>query len=89
MPDGGPRDLVPLGKVLWPANLAFMYPHWEVSQAVWWQYLYPAAALALLAGLWGLRRWNRGPVAALLCFVAALFPTLGFFNAYTFAYLCE
>jgi tetratricopeptide (TPR) repeat protein len=75
-----------LGKVFWPAELIFMYPRWQVSQAVWWQYLYPAAAILLLAALWALRRWNRGPLAALLIFAGILFPALGFFNAYSFRY---
>ena len=75
-----------LGKLFWPANLIFMYPRWKISAAVWWQYLYPAAAGLLLAGLWALRRRNRGPLAGLLLFVGALFPALGFFNAYSFRY---
>ena len=41
-----------LGKLFWPTELIFIYPRWQVSQAVWWQYLFPAAALLLLAGLW-------------------------------------
>ncbi len=67
-----------LGKLFWPVDLAFIYPRWNVSQAVWWQYLYPAAGLVLLGVLvW--RRW-RGPLAALLFFVGTLFPALGFFR---------
>ena len=31
-----------LGTLLWPANLMFIYPKWDVRQDVWWQYLYPA-----------------------------------------------
>ena len=75
-----------LGKLFWPANLTFMYPRWKISQAVGWQYLYPAAALLLLVGMWALRRRNRGPLAGLLLFVGTLFPALGFFNAYSFRY---
>ena len=45
-----------LGKLFWPADLIFIYPRWHVSQAVWWQYLFPLAALLLLAGLWAIRR---------------------------------
>jgi protein O-mannosyl-transferase len=73
-----------LGKLIWPVDLAFYYPSWHVSEAVWWQYLFPAAVLLLLALLvW--RRW-RGPLAALLFFVGTLFPALGFFNVYPFRY---
>ena len=76
-----------LGKLVWPANLIFIYPRWQVSAAVWWQYLFPAAALLLLAGLWALRRRWRGPLAADCCFfVGTLFPVLGFFNVYPFIY---
>jgi tetratricopeptide (TPR) repeat protein len=73
-----------LGKIIWPVDLAFFYPRWNVSPAVWWQYLFPAAVLLLLGVLvW--RRW-RGPLAALLFFVGTLFPALGFFNVYPFRY---
>ena len=75
-----------LGKLLLPMNLMFMYPRWQVSQAVWWQYLYPAAALALLAALWLMRRRSRAPLAALLLFCGTLFPVLGFFNVFPFRY---
>ena len=75
-----------LGKLFWPANLIFIYPRWNVSAVVWWQYVFPAAAMLLLAGLWRLRRRSRGPLAALLFFAGMLFPALGFFNVYPFRY---
>ena len=75
-----------LGKLFWPADLIFIYPRWQISQAVWWQYLFPAAALLLLAVLWGLRRRWRGPLAGLLFFVGTLFPVLGFCNVYPFLF---
>ncbi len=75
-----------LGKLLWPANLIFIYPRWAVNAAEGWQWLFPAAALVLLAALWLARRRNRGPLAALLFFAGTLFPTLGFFNIYAFIY---
>jgi tetratricopeptide (TPR) repeat protein len=75
-----------LGKLFWPAHLVFIYPRWNVSGAVWWQYLFPAAALLLLAAAWALRgRW-RGPLAGLLFFAGTLFPALGFFNVYPFRF---
>jgi tetratricopeptide (TPR) repeat protein len=73
-----------LGKLFWPVDLVFIYPRWNVSQSVGWQYLFPAAALLWLGVLvW--RRW-RGPLAGLLFFVGTLFPALGFFNVYPFRY---
>ncbi len=75
-----------LGKLFWPAEMIFMYPRWPIRGAAVAQYLYPAAALLLLAGAWSLRRRSRGPLAALLFFAGTLFPALGFFNAYSFRY---
>ncbi len=57
-----------------------------MSSAVWWQYLFPAAALLLLAGLWAVRRRWRAPLAATLFFIGTLFPALGFFNVFPFVY---
>jgi Tfp pilus assembly protein PilF len=75
-----------LGKLFWPANLIFIYPRWQVSQTVWWQYVFPIATLLLLGVLWWLRRRWRGPLAALLFFIGTLFPVLGFLNVYPFRY---
>lgn len=75
-----------LGKLAWPAELIFIYPRWEVSAAVWWQWLYPLALLALLAGAWVWRTRSRAPLAALLFFLGSLFPTMGFLNVYAFQF---
>jgi tetratricopeptide (TPR) repeat protein len=75
-----------LGKLFWPADLIFSYPRWKISQTLGWQYLFPAAAALLLGALWVLRRWARGPLAALLFFIGTLFPALGFFNVFPFKY---
>ena len=75
-----------LSKLFWPRDLIFIYPRWHVSQAVWWQYLFPFAALLLLVLLWTWRRKQRAPLAALLLFFGMLFPVLGFFNVYPFVY---
>ena len=76
-----------LGKLAWPHPLIFIYPRWETSGAVWWQFLFPAAALLLGAGLWGWRRrLGGGPLVALLFFIGTLFPALGFFDVYPFRY---
>ena len=74
-----------LGKLVWPADLHFMYLRWEISPAVWWQYLFPLALLLCWAA-WGLSRRWRGPLAGLLFFAGTLFPVLGFFNVYWFKF---
>ncbi len=76
-----------LGKLLWPADLCFVYARWEPAAGVWWQWLFPAAAVGALAALWGLRsRMGRGPLTAALFYVGTLFPLLGFLNAYGMRY---
>lgn len=75
-----------LSKIFVPVNLTFIYPRWNVSQAVWWQYLFPVAVLILVGLLWTFRNRSRAPLAASLFFSAALFPVLGFFNVYPFRY---
>ena len=78
-----------LGKLVWPSNLVFMYPRWTVDSRVWWQYVFPLGALAVVAGLWLLARRYRGPLAAFLIFVGTLFPVLGFLNVswFTLSYV--
>jgi tetratricopeptide (TPR) repeat protein len=71
-----------LGELLWPANLTVTYPRWDINPTVWWQYLFPAAVLALLAGLWRWRTSGRGPLTAALFFIGTLFPALDFLNVY-------
>ncbi len=75
-----------LAKLLWPIDLVFIYPRWQVSQGEAWQYLYPAGVVVLLATLWLLRKRSRAPIAALLIFAGTLFPVLGFFNVFPFRY---
>ena len=74
------------GKLLWPAGLTFIYPRWVVDASAGWQYLFPLAALALLAAAALAFRRNRGVLAGLLVFVGTLLPVLGFLNVYPFRY---
>lgn len=75
-----------LGKLLWPADLVFIYPRWTVDAAEPWQYLFPLGLLALIGGLAWRSRRSRGPLAAALFFVGSLFPALGFVNVYPFVF---
>ena len=77
-----------LGKLVWPAELIFIYPRWTIDASQWWQWLFLAAGAALvLALLWlALARRLRAPLAAALLFAGTLFPVLGFFNVYPFLF---
>lgn len=75
-----------LGKLIWPAELIFIYPRWEVDAGVWWQWLFPAALGAALVAAALARKRTRTPLAALLFFMGTLFPVLGFFNVYPFLF---
>jgi len=76
-----------LGKLLWPANLCFVYPRWQPNPGSWWQWLYPVTAIGTLLTLWLARgRVGRGPVTALFFYVGTLFPLLGFINGYGMRY---
>jgi tetratricopeptide (TPR) repeat protein len=73
-----------LGKLFWPRDLTFIYPRWDIDASVWWQYLFPAAAIAMATVLAMLRR--RGPLAGYLYFCGTLVPVLGFFDVYPFLF---
>ncbi len=76
-----------VGKLLWPAKLAFNYPRWEVDATALWQYVFPALTVATAVLLWKARVWiGKGPLAALGCFVVGVAPVLGFFDVYYFRY---
>jgi tetratricopeptide (TPR) repeat protein len=75
-----------LSKLFWPANLMFVYPRWHIERTVWWQWLFPVAAIGATVALAAIRRKSRGPLAAWLLFVGTLFPALGFLNVYPFIF---
>jgi tetratricopeptide (TPR) repeat protein len=75
-----------LSKIFWPADLVFIYPQWNVSHAVWWQYLFPVSFLILAGAFWTLRKHSRAPMAVFILFSATIFPVMGFFNVYPFRF---
>jgi tetratricopeptide (TPR) repeat protein len=75
-----------LGKLFWPADLAFIYPRWQIDTAAWWSFAFPVGVALLAALAWSVRQRSRGPLAAWLFFGGTLFPVLGFFNLYTYRY---
>ena len=76
-----------IGKLVWPVNLAFSYPSWEIDSSDLSQYGWLFACLVVVLAMWKWRdNLGRGPLAAIVFFVATLFPMLGFFSLYTFRY---
>lgn len=75
-----------LGKLIWPADLIFIYPRWTIDATEAWQWLFVLGAVAVLVGFWLRRNFNRGPLAASLFFAGTLFPALGFVNVFPFVY---
>jgi tetratricopeptide (TPR) repeat protein len=76
-----------LEKLIWPAQLTFSYPRFEVDPRDPLLYGWLVAGGVLLATLWRSRtRIGRAPIAAALFFIATLSPVLGFIPLYTFSY---
>jgi len=73
------------GKLLWPADLAFIYPRWRVAPDWTWSLGWLGLAAAF-AALLRMRRRSRAPLVAALFFVGSLVPALGFFNVYPFIF---
>ena len=67
------------GKLLWPAELAVIYPLWDIRVADLLAWGYLVAVVALVVALWHFRqRFGRGPLAGALFFAVTLSPVLGF-----------
>jgi len=91
-----------LGRLLWPANLIFIYPRWTLRPEAPLSWVPVIAAVGILLVLAArLRpRWagpegaadsapgraRRATLACALFFLGSLFPTLGFLNVYAFLY---
>ena len=73
--------------IVWPANLAFIYPRWQIDPGHLPSYLFPAAALLVVVVLFVLRnRIGRGPLVCVLLFGGTLLPALGYFNVFPHRY---
>ena len=68
-----------LGKILWPVDLAIIYPYWDTTITDPLNWIYAIAVMAVLGLLWGARhRCGRGPLVGALFFGITLSPVLGF-----------
>jgi Flp pilus assembly protein TadD len=80
------------GKLIWPADLTFIYPKWTISAKSAAQYLFPGAAAAVFLCLYLMRRRiGRGPIVCICFFAGSLVPALGFFDIYPmlFSYVAD
>ncbi|MDX1682926.1 MAG: tetratricopeptide repeat protein, partial [Phycisphaeraceae bacterium] len=74
-------------KLVWPTDLAFIYPRWDPASAGVVDGLILLAALMVPVGLWlARRRIGSGPLVAVLFFGGTLVPAIGFFNVYPFRF---
>ncbi len=75
------------GKLFWPVNLTFSYPHWTINTADPLAYGWLAAEIAFCVAIYFARRFvGRSVEVATLFYVATLSPLLGFVMLYTFRY---
>jgi len=76
------------GKLVWPVDLTFVYPRWDVTTGAFMMWLPMAGLLAVGWFLWHYRSkpWARASFFALSYFVCALLPVLGLFDIYYFRY---
>lgn len=79
------------GRVVWfylrqwvvPHPIMFIYPRWTPDPTAAWQYAFPLAMAALLAGLLlARRRIGKGPAVLLMIYLGCLAPASGFFDIY-------
>ncbi len=67
------------GKLVWPTDLAVIYPLWDIGIGDPLAWGYVIAAVAIAAALWfGSDKLGRGPIAGAAFFAVTLAPTLGF-----------
>jgi tetratricopeptide (TPR) repeat protein len=76
-----------LGKLIWPVNLTFIYPRWNLDAVSALKFL-PGLLLAAIFGLaWRWRHsWGRPVLMLMVCYVGLLLPVLGFVNIYFMEY---
>ena len=76
-----------LGKLIWPSNLTFIYPQWNIAPKRTLDYVWLLAGAGLCAVIYFVRRYvGRGVEVAAIFFVVTLSPVLGFIMLFTFSY---
>ncbi len=76
-----------LSKLIWPSNLTFIYPRWNISPEHPLDYTWLLAGIVLCAAIYFIRRYvGRSAEVTAAFFVATLSPVLGFIMLFTFRY---
>jgi tetratricopeptide (TPR) repeat protein len=76
-----------LSKIIWPANLTFIYPRWDIAPTHLLNYTWLLAGPFVCGVIYFLRRdTGRSVEVTAAFFVATLSPVLGFIMLYTFRY---
>ena len=76
-----------LSKLIWPSNLTFIYPKWNISPAHLLDYTWLLAGIVACVAIYFLRRYvGRSVEVAAAFFVITLSPVLGFIMLFTFRY---
>jgi tetratricopeptide (TPR) repeat protein len=76
-----------LSKLVWPSDLTFIYPKWNISPAHLLDYVWLVFAMLFCVVIYFTRRFvGRGPEVAAAFFVLTLGPVMGFIMLFTFRY---
>jgi tetratricopeptide (TPR) repeat protein len=76
-----------LSKLVWPSNLTFIYPRWNISPADLLDYSWLLMAIVLCVAIYFARRYvGRSVEVAAAFFLITLSPVLGFIMLFTFRY---
>lgn len=76
-----------LSKLIWPSNLTFIYPKWNIRPAHLLDYTWLLAGIVACVAIYFLRRYvGRSVEIAAAFFVITLSPVLGFIMLFTFRY---
>ena len=76
-----------LSKLLWPSDLMFLYPKWNIQATDPRAYFWVLAGVLMCVAIYFSRRWfGRSVETAALFFVTTLGPVLGLIMLYTFRY---
>lgn len=76
---------------VWPVDLVFIPPRWQIDGAAALQYAFPLGVMLVIGALCAFARRTRGPLAAALLYTGNLFPVLGFLNInwFNFSYVAD